>query len=347
MNYPRAFITLIVSKTVYPLAEHCPYVNEVLIYDMPPAKNFLDELVNATNFSKKYLWKRRYSVAFSIRYWQDNTAWLLPYLSGAVERAGYSSNANSIYFGGNPNIERDIGSLFFTHTVIQPKEIVHDVLRNLYVLKSFGLQVHSTDLEIWFDSGDLYEAKKILEGFAPNRVKISVGIGAGRPERKYPVEKYLVAFKEIINKGAAIIIFGGSSEIDDAKFLENNLPKKFVKNMVELKAGWRVDAAVMSLTDVYIGNFTGACDMAGALKKLVIALSPESPLVEQVFEGGYSQYAQYYPFGTTAIILRPVKQIDDCAKNLIYGGCKAGKSHCIAQISPSFIVEAYDKILKL
>ena len=29
-NYPSAFITLVVNKAVYPMAEICPYVNEVI-----------------------------------------------------------------------------------------------------------------------------------------------------------------------------------------------------------------------------------------------------------------------------------------------------------------------------
>ena len=34
-NYPSAFITLVVNRRVYPLAEFCPYVNEVIPFDTP------------------------------------------------------------------------------------------------------------------------------------------------------------------------------------------------------------------------------------------------------------------------------------------------------------------------
>ncbi|MBQ7628612.1 MAG: hypothetical protein IJS81_00125 [Selenomonadaceae bacterium] len=62
---------------------------------------------------------------------------------------------------------------------------------------------------------------------------IAAGIGANIPQRKYPVEKYLIAFREIISKGASIIILGGSAEVDDAKFLEDNLPARYIKNLVK------------------------------------------------------------------------------------------------------------------
>ena len=47
------------------------------------------------------------------------------------------------------------------------------------------------------DEEDLYTARNLLEGFAPNRLKIIVGVGANDPIRKYPAEKYLAALKEI------------------------------------------------------------------------------------------------------------------------------------------------------
>ena len=345
MNYPSAFITLIVSKVVYPLAEHCPYVNEVLIFDAPPDAKVTEALINVTKFAAANLWKRRYSLCFCFRYWMNNTTWALAYMSGAAKRVGYSGHANNQYKGENPLPKKNIYGLAFTHVVVQPKEILQDTARNLYMLQSFGLQVHRTDLEVWFDNDDLQAAKEILAGFAPNRLKVAVGIGAGRIERKYPVEKYLVAFKEIINEGASLVILGGTDEVDDAKFLEDNLPREFVKNVVELKPSWQITAALISETFMYIGNDTGTQHISAALKNPTVVLSPESLRNETIFDGGFCQCAQYYPWQTMTILLRPEKQIDDCAKALYYGGCKAGKPHCIAQIEPADIVHAYDNII--
>jgi len=89
----------------------------------------------------------------------------------------------------------------------------HDCFINLYLLKAYGLKIKNTDLEVWFDKTDIFNAKNILKNFGENRIKIAVGIGATDIERKYPVEKYLIAFKKIISTGASIIIFGGKDEI--------------------------------------------------------------------------------------------------------------------------------------
>ena len=276
MNYPNAFITLVVNKGAYPLAEFCPYVNEIIMFDESPNVNDLSQIIHcSTNFCKKYLWNKHFDLAFSFRYWEDGWHILglfILFMSGAFHRASYIHDAMRLYFGGLLPKEKNISYALLTHPILNPKEIIHDCARSLYLVQAYGLRVLHTDVEVWYNKADLHEAKKLMEGFGKGRIKISVCIGSARV-KKYPVEKYLVALKEIIAKGASIIIFGGADEVDEAKFLEDNLPAEFVKNIVKVKAGWRVDAAIMSLTDMYIGSMTGNCDIASALKKPIIALS--------------------------------------------------------------------------
>ena len=332
-NFPDAFITLVVSETAYPLAEICPYVNEVFAFDINfDANNFIEVFKRVTNFAKKHLWKRHYNLAFHIQYWFTPIAPFFLYLSGAKERVAYSRD--KLY------------SELINHDFSHLQEVYHDVINNLNLLKLSGLKTSSTDTEIWFDDSDLFKAETLLKGFAEDRFKISVAIGSSNAQiaRRYPVEKYLEAFKILVDKGAAIVIFGGPAELEGANFLEKNLPEGSVKNFVKLHAGWRVDAAAMSLTDMYIGNFTGACDVAASLKLPIIALTPESKDRDFLFEQGFSQIAHYYPWKTFSIVLRPAHQLDDCAKEIYYGGCQKKTSHCIAQIEPSEIVDAFDKM---
>jgi len=254
------------------------------------------------------------------------------YLSGAKIRVGL--------------VKEIIDATFYTHPVsFDEHKVCPDVLRNLGVLTACGLKVKSKDLEIWFDGQDVFHAKKLLGNFGEGRIKVAVGIGANDPQRKYPIEKYLVAFKEIIEKGASLIIIGGPSELDDAKFLENNLPEGSVKNLVEVGAGWRVDVAAMSLTDMYIGNFTGACDIAAALKKPVIILTPVAKDRKEKFPDIVTELEIYHPWKTNSIVLQPEHQLGKCTEDSEFTGCSAGKSHCIAQIEPSEIVRAFDDMI--
>ena len=342
MNYPSAFITLVVRKGVYPVAELCPYVNEVLIFDEESiSSNVLEIIINATDFAKNFLWRRSYDLAFNFRYWNDiwrlNTLFMM-YFSGAPQRISYIGETIDV-----PQ-KLNLTNMLLTDLFTIPKEFNHDVARNLYLIKAFGLTVRNTNLEFWYNKTDLYRAKNLLGNFGEGRIKIAAGIGASGAPRKYPIEKYLVAFKEIIAKGASLVLFGGPSEIDDAKFLEENLPREFIKNVVELKPSWRITTAIISQLDMYVGNDTGTQHISSALKKPVIILSR----VAKDFKNFFSKATEtqiYYPYQTNSIVIQPEHQLEACRANPYFYGCKMSTSHCIAQIEPAEIVDAYVKMV--
>ena len=341
-NFPHAYITLVVTKAVYPMAELCPYVNEIIAFDTPYKSSiFNNDIIEifktAANFSAQHLWKKHFDLCFT--FIADITQFIMSYISGAKYRVGIG---NDIW---QKQILTEFGKIFLTNPIpVDHSKVVHWCDVNWYILQVYGLKISSNDLELWYDSKDLRLAQNILKDFAPNRIKVAVGIGANYRVRKYPVEKYVVALKEIIDKGAAIIILGGPSERDEAKFLEDNLPKEFVKNLVEVRAGWRVDAALISLTDIYIGNDTGTKHVAAALKKPIVTLTRDSKDHARMM-GNYCEHIRFAPYGTKFIMLMPKHPIGDCAKDM-YNSCLSDRPHCITQIEPEEIINAYEKILR-
>ena len=332
-NFPAAYITLVVTQKVYPMAELCPYVNEIIPFYTPYSSSTInsdnvDILATTMDFSIQKLLHRHFDACFT--FVNDTTHAIMAYFSGAQLRIGLADST-----------AKDI----FTHQIeIDHTKFIHHCEKNLQILRCCGLKISSENLNLWYGLEDIHRAKNILKNFAQNRVKVALGIGASIPERKYPVEKYLIALREIISLGASIIILGGADEIEDAKFLEDNLPAEFVKNIVKLKPSWRTTAAIMSMTDIYIGNDTGTQHVAAALKKPVIVLSRESKDRERV-HGAKCEHLLFEPWQTKSITLQPEHQLGDCAKNLKLF-CIAGFSHCIAQINPQEIVNAYEKILR-
>ena len=330
-NFPSAYITLVVTKKLYPLAELCPYVNEVLVCEreFPTFINMIDNIIE---FASKNLWDRRYDKCFYLGLVKRPIRGFLTYLSGSKERIGFDIDS--------------VQKIFFNKLIPPSFEYgVHESVINLTLLKGIGLKVDTTNLEVWYSKKDFLTAKNLLGNFGEGRVKIAVGIGAGSPSRKYPIEKYLVAFKEIIAKGASLVIFGGPAEVDDAKFLEDNLPAEFVKNFVALKAGWKIDTAAISLTDMYIGNDTGAQTISSALKKPVIYLSRVAKDIEIVCPNKINEIKRYSPWQTYFIVLRPEHQLEECRVNPTYTGCRLNEPHCITQIEPAEIIDAYDKMI--
>ena len=272
---------------------------------------------------------------------------LLLYFSGANQRVAYLIDAIKQYKDEMLPKNRNMSYVFLTHPILNPKEIMHDCARSLYLIKAVGLKIHQTDLEFWYTRGDFYQAKNLLEDFSPNRVKVAVGLGATHLARRYPIEKYLIALKKIVEKGASLVLLGGPTEIEDAQFLEDNLPKEFVKNLVPVQTGWIVDAAIISQTDMYLGNDTGTQHIAAALKKPVIVLSRVAEDRKEIFPDEPTELDIYYPWQTPSIIVQPKHQMGDCATTPHYSGCDVKAPHCITQINPKNIVAAFDEMYAL
>lgn len=339
MNYPYANITMITSLITRSIAECCPYVNEILYVDNRSIekKNILENLKFISDFAKEYLWKKYFVVCLNLRYnYLRAFSSTLAYISGASERVSIITSP-----GDNIDkalqLEKNPGNIFLTHPILHSKKIIHFHSHVLYTLADFGLNVHDTELELWYSIADSRKAEKLLNGFAPNSFKIIVGINAANPLRKYPAKKYLPALKEIIDKGASIIIFGGPAEAEDAKFLQKNLPEEFVMNLTEILPGRRVEAAILSEhADMYLGNMTGSADMAAAAHLPCVLLTAKS---------SYGEKMQYYcaPWQTNFIFVTP-KNYYKNLKSAIETEFDR-ETATIDKIEPEEIVAAYDEMI--
>lgn len=348
-NFPEAEITLAVTRTVYPLAEFCPYVDKVIALDFVGTEGVINHCRMALSLAQKYFLAEHYDTCICFNVFILDIKIFLNYFSGAKQRIGYILSPTRIYDNNLPRKEHEaISYRLLTKPLTFPKNLVHDCERDLYVLESMGLKVSSDYLEVWLGESDLQAAKNLLKDFAPGRQKIVVGIGANHPARKYPVYKYLQAFKKIVEKNAAFILIGGPAEVEDAKFLQDSLPENCVLNLIEKHLGWRVDAAVISQADGYIGNMTGCADVASVFDLPIIGLSSVSKYRLREAKDIPAECESYYPWKSKkTILLNPEHQLCDwrvnaSAKLLC---CTKKYSHCITQIEPEEIVAAYDRVL--
>ena len=346
-NFPRAHITLVVSPRVYPVVELCPYVNEVLPFPVNPyALTFIELMEVATTFCKDNLWQKKFSIAFSPRCWRNDTLYslLLCWLSGARERIGYGTFP---FKGWVDSPSPPIDNFLLTKNISIPRNIIHDAEKYFYLLAASGFKVNQMHMELFYNADDFQCAKKLLEVVPNNSKKVLLGIGAQEPNRKYPVEKYLVALKELAKKDLVFIIVGGKDELNDAEFIEKNLPTEKVLNLVG-KTTMRQCEAVTAQSDFYLGNDTGNMHMAAAAQIPVLCIYREAIDRENFFPNFYSEFCRFYPWQTKAVTLRPEHQLGDCAeRGNIYGGCHHRESHCITQITPQQIIDGFEKLQTL
>lgn len=339
-NRPRAYITLVVNPVVRPLMELCPYVDEVLDFASGPRMALQDILRSAVHFCQRHLWQRFYDICFCPQ-WGTDRSWtlLLGFLSGARERIGYSERVSREKARSNRG-----HNLFLSRVLASPPEVVHEVARAFYLLQDFGMQVENDSMELWFDKQDSLVAHRLLVNFARDHALAVVALGAAQTNRKYPVEKYVAALRPIAQAGTRFVLLGGNDVDLEGDFFARSMPGGSVLNLIG-QAYLRVMAAIVAMSDIYIGNDTGILHMAAAFRVPVIEVMAEAQDMK-ADPSVYSAYERFFPWHTPAIVLRPKHALPPCNETAVLGGCCTMMPHCISCVSPEEIVEAYDAMVE-
>lgn len=348
-NFPDKHITLVCNSPWESLFELCPYINHLGVNYLK-LYNYYSCIKEAANICEQNnLWDRQYELAI-------NTHWnMIGFLASIVNwvalsyvNVGYSFASEKQYFPQNTTFGLFIDHLrldkyILTKSITSPYNMFHEADRKLYILEKLGLTVEDRNLELWLSIKDIQLAKNI---FSSNKRKIVIGLASSEATKNYPIDLLLIALKEIIKDNNEIILLGGKEDLSKSDYLMNFLP---CTNLVN-KLAIRETAAVISQSDLYIGNDTGLMHIAAVFNKPIIMYSREAKDFT-IRPGSRSSIARFHPYygsnGNKAIILQPRTRLGECNLYEIYGGCSADNEHCITQIKPEEIIEAYFKIKEL
>ncbi len=271
----------------------------------------------------------------------------MAWLSGARERIGYGTYPFHSWKGApSPQIAA-MDNFLLTKNIVTPRSVVSDVEKNFYLLQTCGLAVEQDHMKLFYDATDIQRANELLATLPADCKKVVVCVGSREGGKKYPPEKYLIAFRELVKKNLVFVIVGGSDDIDAATYLEKNLPSGKVLNLAG-KTTIRETEAIISRMDYYVGNDSGVMHIAAAAKIPVLAIYREAVDRQNVFPKYLSEFLNFPPWQTKSVILRPAHQLDECATlPHCYGGCHHVEPHCIAQITPQEIVAGFEQLQTL
>ena len=341
-NAPDAFITLVVRDSVYNIVELCPYANEVLSFPT------FDNRVHLTNripviaeFCRQHLWKHRYNICFCPRWDVDiQFSLMLGYMSGARRRIGYSETVTR----QKAITDKDWDSVL-TDPVVAPPYIVHEVEKNLYLLKVLGYTVVNESIELWLSERDIGRAQNLLSNVPADRRLIAVTVGSRERHKSYPPELMAEALNMLAAKGFCFVLLGGPEDSNTGEEIKSKLPDNIVLNLAG-RTTLRESCAVISMASLLIGNDTGLTHAAAALKKPIVELNCH-PLNSPVFITSF--YARFFPWKTRCVVLRPHKASEGC-ENLSddvsqVRGCCSSEPHCIRGIPPERIVSVVERLL--
>ena len=356
LNFPKAKITLICSPIAYPLAQYCPYVDEIQVYNgnsmNRPIHTFLIDMLM---FCYNNLWFnndntiKHYQVAFSPQYGSDNyIPIMLAFLSGAIQRIGYGTDVAEKYIYeysmNHKNEEQfykpqnNINSFLLTTNANITPNIIHEVDKHTFLLSLLNLPIKDSNLEIW---------NKEKYNLDINKKIIAVAVGAGQAHRIYNIKLFKQALKQIIkdNNNIELVLLGGFNEKDiNIDFSCINLINKI--SLCET-------ASIIEQCSLYIGSDTSLMHMAAAFNKPIIVLQREAKDFVKECKALFSSIARFKPYygsnENKSIILQPDKPAEECSKSpLSYGVCKGlCNNKCINSIKPEDIVQAFNKIKNL
>ena len=345
-NFPNSYILFACSGFNKEIYSNCPYIDKIIpcyVYE-----NNIYTLYNSSlNLCLNELWQYNIDLAINPHWGQTGTqASFINWLSGAKERIGFLLNPEQKYFNQIFRTgywaENDDYNAILTKIIDHPLEIIHDIDRKYWMLSENNWKIFDKKLEIWLDEKD----------YIPINIsnkKVIIGLGSSYNSKKYPIRKLSKALNQIaLLDDITFILIGSEDESIDAEYLINKNPNLHFINYCN-KLTIKQVASVIKQSDLYIGNDTCLLHIAKIYDLPTISIISENKdVVNNEGYGALSSYLRFKPWQMDckhqSIILRPEHALNDCKDVLIHGGCAKMQPHCITQIQPEEIVQAYKDI---
>ena len=343
--YPTAHITLIVRPNANSIAEHCPYINEILTNISPPDWREFPLSYQRDQKMAEALLSRRYDMAFAFTHYPNTL--LLAYMSGARERVSHAFSDHNEAF--------EVGPLFaFAPLVtIEAQKWIygaHSIESNLALISAVTrAPIINREPEVWYTPNDYAATSEFFrQHMNPERKVYALCMGGMSLRKMWSPEKYAQLIKMIAEQEPDIdFVILGAGKVDEqsATVFKQNLDQEFVREHVfdmTNSGTYRMSAVMLKFCDMYIGNDTGTMHMAAAVKTPV--LSPSCFATD--LEVRFSVLDSYYPYGVPSVTVLVRNALPECkAANNGVGCVNEAAPHCIVQIEPETMHVAYE-ILK-
>ena len=268
---PEAEITLVVKPEAVNLVALCPYVNEILPYNvrMRPALRPLVLPWRAFWTAWRRLRPRKFDLAVVPSMLADNSyASFLAAFSGAPWRIGYGEALSD----RRRRLNRHFDGLF-TGT-LDRITLDHDVRQNLAVIPFLGGTVSDDALEAWLDAEDEAFAEEFLaeHGIAPGESLAAVCPTTGNSAlKRWPLENFVSVARWLSEaRGMRVLVVGGPGDVGLGAAFDEALGPAVV-NAVG-KTSLRQMAALVKRCRCFVGSDAGPVHLATALGVPTVAV---------------------------------------------------------------------------
>jgi ADP-heptose:LPS heptosyltransferase len=339
-DFPTAKISLAVRTSLEPLARICPDVDEII--SLPASDSALpsqpDEWQRtlsawlAACWEKK-IWQRRFDLAIVPRRDVDNNgAMIFAYLSGASERIGFSEHVNRDKAIVNANFDS------LLTRIISGNCEGHEILSLGRLREQLGKR-GSIGLVPWVTPGTRLAAENLLNaaGLKQQHIPVVVCLGAGAPNRCWPVERYAELLNEMTsNPDVRILTIGTRNEAPLGARLKSLLGQCVInlENVVPIE----ILPALMEKCSLYVGADTGPMHIAAAAGLPVLEISCHALASNPA---GPNSPVRFGPWHVPSRIVQPAKTEGSCTDV-----CQADSPHCILGIDVELARTALEELVQ-
>ncbi|HKD86719.1 MAG TPA: glycosyltransferase family 9 protein [Terriglobales bacterium] len=326
--YPDSRCTVVVRNCYKSLLVTNPHIDEILTLPViRPAwlPQRLRGLLAAALLYWTKLRKRHFDFAVSPRWDVDEQlATFLCVLTRATTRVGYTEKTSQAKQRINRGFDRAYD------LCLPPGPARHEILRNLAVAKAMGATELNATLEVQLTETDRRRAAKLLARVPATTDLVAIGIGAGSPNRRWPLSRYAQVIEQLARiRPLQPVIVCCAAELGDAMKLAGKLS---IAPIILSGAGLREACAVIERCELFIGNDSGCAHLAAAMNCRVIVIS-RHPLDGDA--NHFNSPLRFAPHCPNVGVLQPATGMEGCR-----GACRSLEAHCIRRISVDAVVAA-------
>lgn len=310
-NFPDAKITILTGRSSgKDLAEDCPFVDEILFYDVDKKSGILEKARFIMSLRQK---KFDLIIASS----QEVGFALKAFLSGAKYRVGFKE-----YIINNVN-SRDRFSFLNTISVVAGEQ-EHEIEANLKLLEVMNLEIKDSGLDIWIKEENIRYVKEMFERYHLTGKKIvAINTTSNRRVKNWPEDRYVTLLRYLVEKkDLRVILIGGA----DAIGLNRHISELVGDGLTDLTGKTTIGQliALLSMCYLFIGNDSGPMNIAAAVGIPVVVLF------------GPGDRIRFRPYTSRCIVINKDVDCAPCNKQI----CDSMK--CMRDITVGEVIEAIE-----
>lgn len=346
-NYPHSHITLIINKINETLFRNCPYVSEVISYDVDSyGSENIDDFPEIQERVKLFVSShikgtRHYQFVFHLcEIMGGRRSIETLFLEFLINADVYIGKINS--FSTYSSLHYSVFSDVFSFISYELEE-KHESEYMLDLLRYAGGNIVNDKLELWPEDNARSSVHDILRQ-SENKHKwvIAFGLVGSLPCKNWPPYKFakIISYmRKLYGKDLFFILMGGSDAIEAANNVMGTLESTVLPCVLNMTGQTTLSETVAFLEkcSLYIGADTGLMHIAAAMGVSIVELAislPGCTFLDSALP------ARMGPWRVDYIALEASHGLDDCK-----GLCRKPYPHCITQITTSSVIEAAEKLL--